>query len=297
MDLHYKQEAKVGLLVIVAVVITLGGLMWLSGVSFWRGRQVTVPVAFSNVSGLSVGDPVMVSGLQVGRVSDVRLEEVGRVMVLLRLTSNTWRPHIDARASVKSFDFLGSKMVDYMPGNSSELLGDGQIITGTREADAFEAATGLTDDAAAVLTELQAFLAPNVLDEVKATMQAVQRAMDVVGDVARGSLMDDASAAMTSLRTSATRVDSLLANPALERSVSQLDEITTSIQEMADGLAGTTTALSAILGKLNSGEGSVGLALTDSTLYHNVNDVLVSLRELLDDIRERPGRYFRLKVF
>ena len=109
--------------------------------------------------------------------------------------------------------------------------------------------------------------------------------------------MASATEAIGSLRDAAHRVDSLLANPALERSVSQLDEVTESLQEMADGLAGATTALSAILEKMNNGEGSLGLALSDTALYHNANDVLVSLRELLDDMRERPGRYFRLKVF
>ncbi len=66
MDLHYKQEIKVGFLVILAMTVFVGGLMWLSGVPFVGGRQVTVPVVFSNVAGLSAGDPVWVSGLQVG---------------------------------------------------------------------------------------------------------------------------------------------------------------------------------------------------------------------------------------
>ena len=297
MDLHYKQEVKVGFLVIIAVVLFVAGMTWLSGAPLIGGRQVIVQVAFANVAGLSAGDPVQVSGLQVGRVSDVRLEDVGRVMVTLELTTGTWRPRIDARAAVKSIDFLGSKFVDYVPGNSDQFLAEGQVITGVHQTDALENARDLADQAALVLTGLQSFLAPSVLDEVRATLQSMQGALNVVGDAGSSSLVEDASAAMGTLRNIADRVDSLLANPALERSVSGLDEVTTSLQEMAEGLAGATVALSAIMEKMNSGEGSLGLALTDSTLYRNTNDVLVSLRELLDDMRERPGRYFRLKVF
>ena len=99
------------------------------------------------------------------------------------------------------------------------------------------------------------------------------------------------------LADAAVRVDSLVANPALERSVNQLDEVTTSLGEMADGLAGATNALSRILEGMERGDGSLGLALSDTALYHNTNEVLVALRRLLDDIRERPGRYFHLKVF
>ncbi len=297
MDLHYKQEVKVGFLVIMAVVVFVGGLTWLSGAPLLGGRQLSVQVVFANVAGLSAGDQVQVSGLQVGRVSDVRLEDVGRVMVTLELTTNTWRPRIDASAAVKSIDFLGSKFVDYFPGNSDQFLAEGQLITGVHQTDALENARDMADQAALVLTGLQSFLAPSVLDEVRATLQSMQGALNVVGDAGSGSLLQDATAAMGTLRGITDRVDSLLANPALERSVSRLDEVTTSLQEMAEGLAGATTALSAVMEKMNSGEGSLGLALTDSTLYRNTNDVLVSLRELLDDMRERPGRYFRLKVF
>ena len=297
MDLHYKQEVKVGFLVIMAVVVFVVGLTWLSGGALLGGRQMTVQVVFANVAGLSAGDPVEVSGMRVGRVSDVHLENVGRVMVTLELTTGAWRPRIDARAAVKSIDFLGSKFVDYIPGNSDQFLAEGQVIAGVHQTDALENLREMADQVSLVLTELQAFLAPTVLDEVRATLQSMQGALNVVGDVGTGSLVEDASAAMSTLRNIADRVDSLLANPALERSVSGLDEVTTSLQEMAEGLAGASAALSAIMEKMNSGEGSLGLALTDSTLYWNTNDVLVSLRELLDDMRERPGRYFRLKVF
>ncbi len=297
MDLHYKEEVKVGFLVIMAIVVFVVGLTWLSGGTLIDGQQMTVQVAFVNVAGLSAGDPVHVSGSQVGRVLDVHLEDVGRVMVTLELASGTWRPRIDARAAVKSIDFLGSKFVDYVPGNSDQFLAEGQAITGVHQTDALENARDMADQVVSVLTGLQSFLAPSVLDDVRATLQSIQGALNVVGDVSTGSFVEDASGAMGTLRNITDRVDSLLANPALERSVSRLDEVTTSLQEMAEGLAGAAVALSAIMEKMNSGEGSLGLALTDSTLYRNTNDVLVSLRELLDDMRERPGRYFHLKVF
>ena len=51
-------------LVIAAVTILVGGLMWLSGMPMLGGRQVAVPVMFSNVAGLSTGDPVLVTTMQ-----------------------------------------------------------------------------------------------------------------------------------------------------------------------------------------------------------------------------------------
>ena len=39
------------------------------------------------------------------------------------------------------------------------------------------------------------------------------------------------------------------------------------------------------------------MALSDTALYHNANELVLALTRLLDDMRERPGRYFHLKVF
>lgn len=297
MKLEHKQEVTVGFLVIMAVAIFVGGFAWLTGRPLLGGRGVVVQVRFADVRGLSPGDPVLTSGLEVGRVAEVRLEDVGRVIVSLELTTDTWQPKIDARAEVKSFDFLGTKFVDYDRGQAVEFLAAGQIITGTREIDALEGAGQLADQAATVLTGVQAFVDESVLNELLATLEASRSALEAITELSKRGIIDDAATAMRAMADAAERIDSLVANPALERSVDQLDEVTAGLKEMAEGLAGATSALSGILQGMERGEGSLGLALRDTSLYHNANEVLIALRKLLDDLRERPGRYFHLKVF
>ena len=151
MDLHYKQEVTVGILVMAAAGIFIGGAMWLAGVPLIGNRQVTVEAQFDDVRGLSAGDGVFVSGMQVGRVSNVVLEGVGQVRVDLRLDTDMWRPRIDAGAAVESFDFLGSKFINYTPGVAEQFLSEGQRIQGRRSSDPLEGAAGLVDQAAATL--------------------------------------------------------------------------------------------------------------------------------------------------
>jgi phospholipid/cholesterol/gamma-HCH transport system substrate-binding protein len=66
---------------------------------------------------------------------------------------------------------------------------------------------------------------------------------------------------------------------------------------MTDGLAAVTQNLASMIQLMQSPEGSLGKVLTDTTLYTDMHDVLVSMRLLLDDIRERPGRYVHITVF
>ena len=73
--------------------------------------------------------------------------------------------------------------------------------------------------------------------------------------------------------------------------------LTENVTEMAQGLAGATMALSAMLQQMSDTTGSIGKLLADSTIHDDVHGLLVSLRELLDDIRERPGRYTFVSVF
>jgi phospholipid/cholesterol/gamma-HCH transport system substrate-binding protein len=297
MELHYKQEVTVGLLVMAAAAIFIGGAMWLAGVPLVGNRRVTVAVQFDDVRGLAAGDAVLVSGMQVGRVSDVILEGVGQVRVDLRLDTDTWRPRIDAEAAVESFDFLGSKFVNYSPGAAEQFLSADQRIQGRRSADPLEGAGGLMDQAAAVLEGVQTFVAPEVLAELTVTLEAVRGALTAFTEIADGPLLAEATTVMQSAGNAMVRIDSLLANPGLERSVTRLDSVTASMQEMTGGLTDATTTLNSILEEMLNGDGSVAMALRDSSMYNNVNDVLVSLKMLIDDLRERPGRYLHLKVF
>jgi phospholipid/cholesterol/gamma-HCH transport system substrate-binding protein len=297
MDLYYKQEVTVGMLVMVALGVLVGGLIWLSGVNpFAAAGRMVVPVRFADVGGLQEGDLVQISGFRVGFVSNVVLEDVGRVMVYIDVPTDR-APHVDAKARVISTDFLGEKVVDYIPGNSPEMLEDGQIITGSGEQSFLEGAAGLTDQAADVLTGLQGILTERMSDDVHETLVAATRALETVGRFGEGPAVDDAKQTIGNIRSITQRLDSTLANPSIEQSINQMDELTESLREMAEGLAGTTGALSSILSKMDSGEGTFGKALTDSTLHTDLHELLVSMRQLLDDMRERPGRYFRLKVF
>ena len=100
MDLHYKQEVTVGLLVIAAIILFFAGLVWLSGAGLPGTSRIAVEVRFNDVAGLNVGDPVWVSGMQVGRVTNIRLVNVGEVTVAMEIESSDWSPRIDARAQV-----------------------------------------------------------------------------------------------------------------------------------------------------------------------------------------------------
>jgi phospholipid/cholesterol/gamma-HCH transport system substrate-binding protein len=296
MDLYYKQEIAVGALVIAALVILIALLMWLTGRSITSRGRMVVPVQFTMVSGLTEGDPVQISGVGVGRVARVELAEVGRVLVYIEVDRRV-RPRADARAEVGSLDFLGAKYVSYMPGEADELLPDDGVILGGDEVELASSAVRLTEQATQLLQSSQDLLSENMVNQVRQTLAATERAMNVVGRVGAGPIVEDAAATLGALKSAARALDSTLSNPGINESLSQLDEIAESVQEMTQGLAAVTTSLALLLEQMRSPEGSMGKMLTDSTLYVDMHETLQSLRMLLDDVRARPGRYINVTVF
>lgn len=296
MDLYYEKELKVGVLVIVAVTVFAVGLLWLSGRTIGPQSTVVVPVRFTNIAGLTPGDPVRVSGVKVGQVANVVLEDVGNVMVYLEVRRAN-RPHADAQALVASADFFGEKYVDYVPGNAPELLREGQVITGTREVAVTEAAANLTTRAADALAGVQSLLSQRTADDIHNTLVSLERTLRVVAQIGEGPTVSEARATLGAVQRLAVRLDSTFAKPDLGKSMDQMDEMATSLKEMADGLKNATTALGSILQKMDSGQGTLGKAVNDSTLHHDLIETMRSLKLLLDDFRERPGRYINVKVF
>jgi phospholipid/cholesterol/gamma-HCH transport system substrate-binding protein len=296
MNLYYKQELTVGALVLVALAVFLGGLLWLTGKSFTSRGKVVVPVQFAVISGLTAGDPVQISGVNVGRVTRVELQEVGRAIVRIEVDGR-FRPREDAQAEIGSLGFLGDKYVLYAPGEDEEFLPDDAVIVGREETALASSAAQLAEEAGEVLRRSQGLLSDSMTMQVQQTLAAAERALDVVARVGSGPVVETATQTLVSLQGAARSLDSLLGNPALNESISQMDEIAESVQEMTEGLAAVTQNLAMMLELMQSPDGSVGRALTDTTLHTDVHELLVSMRLLLDDIRERPGRYVNVTVF
>jgi phospholipid/cholesterol/gamma-HCH transport system substrate-binding protein len=296
MDLHYKQELRVGLLVIVGVVVFSLGMLWLSGRRIGSSRTVIVPVRFTNVAGLRPGDPVQTSGVKVGRVANVVLQGVGDVMVYLEV-NRAQRPHVDAQALVASADFFGAKYVDYLPGSAEQMIRDGQVINGTREVAVTEAATDLTERATKTLAGVQTLLSERTAEDIHKTLVAVERTLNVIAKIGEGPTVGQAQATLQAVQQLAQHMDSTFGSPALRQSVDRMSDASQSLKQMTDDLTKSTTALNSILTKIDQGQGILGQAVNDTTAKGDLHDVLVSLRKLLDDVRERPGRYVNVKVF
>ena len=293
MELRYRREAAVGVLIIAAVAVFVFGMIWLRGKSLRTGTLVEI--VFSNVAGLKVGDPVRTSGVTVGQVREIRLVAPGKVDVSVEL-SVAKPPRRDARAVVRALDFFGARYVDYDPGIAAQPLAAADSIPGSREPDMGEMLAGVANPGRAALANAEQFLSPEAAQQLRALLADARTAVGQLGTATQtGS--QEAGAALLDLRKVLQRLDLMLGSDATTETLQGMRDASRNLAQVTATLQRTTVSLDSILMKINTGRGSIGRMVNDTTLVTDLHAASAALTELLTDLKANPGRYIHLKVF
>jgi phospholipid/cholesterol/gamma-HCH transport system substrate-binding protein len=295
MDLAYKQEATVGTLVIAAVVLFFVGTTWLSGRSVGRNSDKFYKIQFGDASNLKASSAVRISGVSVGKVENIQLADVGKVIISVSLPEKI-QPRIDASASVVAVGFVGDAAIEFDPGKAAEPLPRSHIIIGSMKAGLTDRAAALGDRADSVLLGAQAIVNQKTADELyetmnalQATLKATQRTMLVLSDTKSGPSAE-LTRTMVSFRALSDRLDSTLANPALARTLGRADTLTGNLARMTAQLTTPPARLDSVLAGVNSGRGSLGKFATDTGFYTDVRQLSQSMKRLLDELQKHPGK-------
>ena len=291
MDLHYRQEITVGTLVLTGVAAFILGTMWLSGKESASGNRL-VTVAFGDVGNMKAGNPVKVSGVQLGKVRDIAFRDVGDVRVTLSLDPRI-QPKKDAKAELTSVGLVGDVMIDFDPGTSPEALGPDEVIKGTAERGLMDIGGELSGEAKATMASLREVANKDLADDLRKTLQSFQRLANTYNAPAT-----ELNATMAQLRQLSARVDSVLASTDLSRVVRNADSTSVRFGKLADQYTATGARLDSLLMKMNRGEGTLGKLMTDTSMYNQLTDLSRSLKEFLDDLKKHPGKIpVTVKIF
>jgi phospholipid/cholesterol/gamma-HCH transport system substrate-binding protein len=300
MATRYVREAIVGTLVILAVTIFVLGTMWLSGRTL-REHEV-VRVQFSDVQGLKRASPVNISGVKVGRVDQIQLVDVGKVIVSLSIPPRI-QPRTDASAVITAIGVVGDYVVDFNPGKAQPLP-PGQVILGRTRTGITERAAQLGDRADSVLMGLQEVANEETARDLRGTLRSLQRTLNTserairnLGDAEKGPAAE-LGRTMVALRKLSERLDSTLANPALNRALSRSDTLTSNLAAMTGQLANVSAHLDSLLAATNRGRGTIGKLATDSGLYQDLRDLSAEMRGLVAELQKNPGKLgVTVKIF
>ena len=124
-----------GIIALAYLSISIGGIDWPGG------HDLKVSAGFDEIGGLTVGAPVVISGVRVGEVSKISLDNDYRARVDLDLQGTLKLP-VDTSASIVTSGMLGDRYISLQLGGDDKLLKSGDRITMTESAVILERLLG-----------------------------------------------------------------------------------------------------------------------------------------------------------
>lgn len=125
------------------------------------------------------------------------------------------------------------------------------------------------------------------------------------------SAVGEISAAASTLRNTLAHVDTLVTSGDMATILTSLRDASEGLSTLTEELQGPVSSLGPTLTRadsafarvdritrqLESGEGTLGMLLTDTTLVSRAQSMMAQIEALMSDIRENPDRYVRLSIF
>lgn len=310
-----RNETKVGILAIAAIVVLVLGFNFLKGQNV-LSRAPVLYAKFSEVGGLEKSNQVKINGLPVGTVYGIKQadKEISNIIVEIHLTRDILIP----ANSIAFIDagLLNSAFINIEKGDQQAYLKSGDTISTrldkgllgniqTQIAPTLTRVNGTLDSLKYILGSINSVFDPNTknnLQTVIANLAASSASLQQMLNAQSGQL------AQALANVNAVTANLVKNNDAISSSIRNV-EVTTSKLANAN-IEGTVAALqSAIvelkntIGNLNSKNGSLGLLMNDRELYDKLNSVsdrlnraALSAEITLDDLRLHPKRYVNISL-
>ena len=120
--------------IVVAILFLFFGFSLENNINY---KKISISAIFDNVTGLSIGDKVKISGITVGKIKNFKLEkEEFEVMVELEVDKQIKIPD-DSTAIISSSSLFGGKFLEIVPGSSEIFLKDKSVIYDTQTSLSF----------------------------------------------------------------------------------------------------------------------------------------------------------------
>lgn len=264
--------------------LTLALLLFLmSGTSGLFSHRITLQSYFDNASGLRVGAPVRLSGVDVGNVTAIRVvpdkdKQLTPVEVIMKV-STKYGFNL-RRDSVTSLDTAGVLGETYLDIDSSQAVG------------------APAQDGDTLPTQVH----PDFNQVVRASQSTLQN-MD--------ALLKRADRILAFAESGKGSLGKLIYDPVLyDRLASTVTEFKGIVDEVAKGqgslgqlinsndaydkFVATLDKMDKVADDLQEGKGTAGKFLKDPTLYNNANDTIANLKKISEDINAGKGTLGKL---
>ena len=302
--MKYTKEIAVGLSLVIAAVIFVLGVRYFEDLPLFHGTY-ELNTTFDDAGGLADGSAVLVNGVRVGAIDEVRLDtETNKVLV---------RFHVDETVSVSEGSYsslggiaaLGTVHMSVNPGEpGNPRIREGGFIPSRTSANLLESmsarAPELVDNLEAFLVNAnQTFEEAEVLfrqtnPNLQHTLAAYRESGEALSEMIRAE-RQNISELITSLREFSGDMNrfSSESTDTLSAAVQKFNSSMSRLETTLDKLDTSTDELNSILTKIDEGDGTLAQLLNDPGAYQKLDSTVTILNSLLEEFKNDPKKYLR----
>ncbi len=304
-----SNETKIGVLTAVSITLLILGFNFLKGKSLFDHTKKIYAV-FKSVEGMETSNAVLVNGLSIGNVTDIKETDknIDGIIVTITLKKDVNIPKNSV--AVVNPGLITSTAIIISKGDATDYLKDGDTIN--------------TKEKPGLISQVQDNINP-IVTKLSGTLISLDSLVEVIGSMFDPKFKNSFSNMFAHLAASSASLEILLNTQTgvLAHSLKNVDTFTHSlanntgqinktldnlqkvstelanakIEDAVSSMKSTMNELKLTLAKVNSNNGSLGLLLNDKKLYQNLESTARSMNILLDDLRVHPKRYVNISVF
>ena len=290
-----RDEVLVGILMTVALVLVILGTLWLARGGLSSGYPLYARFPWG--AGLKQGQPVLLAGVSVGYVDDIQLRRDGWLDVTMRVNDEYQVP-MGSTATVVPIGFFGDQAIALTPtGITVESYATGDTIPIGAQAPGMAELIARVDSIGRNMSDVTQAIEFQLvqaggLQDLRSTLAATNQLMLRLNAIAAEQARE-LTLATTALRRAATAVDSATIDSTM-KSIRQSGE---NLSALTGELATASASFTSVMAKVDTGGGSLGLLVNDTTLYRDMRMLVLRLDSLTADFKKNPRRYINLEIF
>ena len=297
-----RDEVLVGIFLSVAVAIALLGTLWLVRGGLSSGYRLYTKFAWGQ--NLKPGQPVLLAGVNVGAVADVKLRNDGYLDVLLRVDNDVRVPK-NSVASVKPIGIFGDAAIALTPTGPSTVsfAPNDTVPVGPGDTD-IQAIENKVDSIASTVNAMtktlnaELFASGGIRDIRRslanaATLSASAAELSVQLNKIAAEQNRNLTLTMAQFRKAASAIDSAK----IDSTMRNFQTSSASLTSIAAHLDSTSKRADNLVAGIERGEGNAGKLLKDTLLYRDLRGLVTQADSVLADLKKNPRKYINLSIF
>ena len=297
-----SKEIKTAVLVLASIALFIWGYSFLKGKDLLANYK-TLYAQYENVEGLVVSSPVTISGLNVGKVSKISIDNTtGKVTVEMQIKSD-FPIKKNSIAEIYAPSPIGGKQIAILPSKDGALAVTGDTLISSSKL-------GLTDEVAKQIVPLKDKIS-KLLDNANVMLENVNQVLDAKTKENLKSSLAELNETLAQFKAASSQVNTLLADnkSKINGTMTNLEKASANFNKVSDSLAKvnigptvknlekTLENVDKMMTDIQSGKGTIGKLMKDDALYLNFNKTSKELELLLQDLRLNPTRYVNVSLF